>query len=83
MRRKMHMNKERRSHDTKYNISDKYDYITKPHNHAICAKCGKIFDFEYNFEYEKIKKVVEEQTGIEISNKGIALEGLCSSCRNK
>lgn len=61
---------------------DRYDYILKPHNHAICAKCGKVFDFEYNFEYEKIKQIVLEQTGIEISNKGIALEGLCDSCKN-
>lgn len=62
---------------------DRYDYITKPHNHAICTKCGKIFDFEYKFEYEKIRELVIKQTGVEISNKGIALEGLCDSCRNK
>lgn len=62
---------------------DRYDYILKPHNHAICTKCGKIFDFDYSFEYEKIKETVKKQTGIEISNKGIALEGLCDSCRNK
>lgn len=62
---------------------DRYDYITKPHNHAICTKCGKVFDFEYKFEYEKIRQLVIKQTGVEISNKGIALEGLCDSCRNK
>ena len=56
---------------------DRYDYITKPHNHAICTKCGKVFDFEYKFEYEKIRELVIKQTGVEISNKGIALEGLC------
>lgn len=62
---------------------DRYDYIKKPHNHAICIKCGKVFDFEYDFEYEKIKEIVAKQTGIEISNKGIALEGICDSCKNK
>ena len=62
---------------------DRYDYITKPHNHAICTNCGKVFDFEYKFEYEKIRELVIKQTGVEISNKGIALEGLCDSCRNK
>lgn len=59
---------------------DRYDYITKSHNHAICIKCGKVFDFEYNFEYDKIKQMVLEQTGVEISKKGIALEGICNSC---
>lgn len=62
---------------------DRYDYIKKPHNHAICIKCGKVFDFEYDFEYEKIREIVAKQTGIEISNKGIALEGICDSCKNK
>lgn len=62
---------------------DRYDYITKPHNHVICVKCGKVFDFDYDFDYKKIKQIVADQTGIEISNKGIALEGLCDSCRNK
>ena len=49
----------------------------------ICTKCGKVFDFEYDFEYEKIKDAIEKQTGIEISDKGIALEGICDSCKNK
>lgn len=60
---------------------DRYDVAGTVHNHAICAKCGKIFDFEYNFDYEKIKNTIKEQTGIEISNQGIALEGICDSCK--
>lgn len=61
---------------------DRYDYMRTSHNHAICIKCGKIFDFEYGFEYEKLSKIVKEQTGIEISTNGIALEGICDSCKN-
>lgn len=62
---------------------DRYDAVKRMHNHAICTKCGKVFDFEYDFEYEKIKDAIEKQTGIEISDKGIALEGICDSCKNK
>lgn len=62
---------------------DRYDAVKEIHNHAICIKCGQVFDFEYVFEYDKIKEAVEKQTGIEISNKGIALEGICDSCKNK
>ena len=62
---------------------DRYDYIRKEHNHAICVKCGTIMDFEYEFEYEKIKEQVKKQTGIEISKKGISLEGICDSCKIK
>lgn len=62
---------------------DRYDAVKEFHNHAICTKCGKVFDFEYNFEYEKIRNAIEKQTGVEISNKGIVLDGICSSCKNK
>lgn len=61
---------------------DRYDYIRDPHNHAMCTKCGKIFDFEYSFEYEKLEKIIKEQTGIEISKDGVAFEGICDSCKN-
>ena len=61
---------------------DRYDYIRVPHNHAMCTKCGKIFDFEYSFEYEKLEKIIKEQTGIEISKDGVAFEGICDSCKN-
>ncbi len=61
---------------------DRYDYMRKPHNHAMCIKCGKVFDFEYSFEYERISKIVKEQTGLEISTDGIDIEGICDSCKN-
>ena len=62
---------------------DRYDYVKEPHNHAICSKCGKVFDFEYDFKYNELKESISKQTGVEISEKGIALEGICSSCKNK
>lgn len=61
---------------------DRYDYMRKPHNHAMCIKCGKVFDFEYSFEYEALSKIVKEKTGVEISTDGIDLEGVCDSCKN-
>lgn len=60
---------------------DRYDYIREEHNHAICSKCGKVFDFEYKFDYKELKEIILKQTGVEISEKGIALEGICSSCK--
>ncbi len=60
---------------------DRYDAVREKHNHAICTKCGKVFDFKYDFEYEKLKKMILKQTGVEISKKGIALEGICNSCK--
>lgn len=60
---------------------DRYDYVREPHNHVICSKCGCITDFCYGFEYEEMKKSILEQTGIEISDGGITIEGICNSCK--
>ena len=61
---------------------DRYDYIRESHNHVVCLKCGKIFDIDFDFKYKKLKTKVKEETGIEISEKGITLEGICDSCKN-
>ena len=60
---------------------DRYDYKRKSHNHAICIKCGHVFDFEYDFKLNEIGKTVKEQTGINISSKCIAIEGVCENCK--
>lgn len=60
---------------------DRYDYKRMPHNHAICTKCGKVFDFDYDFKLEKLKKSIKEQTGIEVSSEYIAIEGICEECK--
>lgn len=60
---------------------DRYDYIREEHNHVICTKCKMVFDFNYSFEYEKIKNQVQNQVGVEIDNKGIILQGICNYCK--
>ena len=43
---------------------DKYDYIDKEHYHVICNKCGKVFDFMYQFKKEKLKELIHNQTSV-------------------
>lgn len=61
---------------------DRYDYPREPHNHVICTKCGKVFDFLYDFENNKLKETIKKQTGIEISDSRISIQGICDSCKN-
>ncbi len=61
---------------------DRYDYPKQQHNHAICIKCGKVFDFLYDLDNEKMKKAIKEQTGVEISDARILVQGICNSCKN-
>ena len=62
---------------------DRYDYHMESHNHAICTKCGRIMDFNYDFNMMEMKDIVLNQTGIEITKTGITFEGICDLCRNK
>ena len=64
------------------NGPDRYDYIEnrKKHGHAVCIKCGKLYDFDYNFE--SMRKTILEQTGIQIMDDGIVVKGICKECKN-
>lgn len=62
---------------------DRFDYIHKPHHHAVCEICGKVFDFEYQFETEKIAKSIQKQTGVETKVKSITINGICEKCKSK
>jgi len=63
------------------NKPDKYDYIRKSHHHVICTLCGKAFDFEYNFSFNRIKNHVKKQTDVDVEEKGIVLQGICNECK--
>ena len=63
--------------------ADRYDYIHKKHNHVICKYCGKVKDFEYNFDSKKAKLSVLEQTGMESFLDGIIVYGVCEKCKSK
>lgn len=65
------------------NGPDRYDYVLnrQKHGHVICYKCGKVFDFLYNFDIDQIKVKIANQTGVEILEDGVVMKGICSSCK--
>ncbi len=67
------------------NSPDRYDYIRerKRHGHVICTKCGKLYDFDYDLDFENVKKNIFKQTGVEILDDGIAIKGICNFCKMK
>lgn len=62
---------------------DRFDYIGKEHYHVICNKCGKVFDFTYDFKQEELRTSVYNQTGIITSVDSITLYGICEECKSK
>lgn len=62
---------------------NRYDYLHKEHYHAVCKVCGKVFDFCYDFEKEKIAKSMKQQANIDIDVNSITIHGICQKCKSK
>ena len=62
---------------------DRYDYTYKEHSHMICEKCGKVFDFYYDFDNENILKEMMKQEDIRFDINSIAVYGICENCKSK
>ncbi len=63
-------------------IADKfetrYDFVTEDHGHFICNSCGKIFNFNYDYN-----KKYSDLKGFQIEKEEIVLKGICKDCQNK
>ena len=62
---------------------DRYDYLYKEHLHAICEKCGKIFDFYYDIDKDKISNELLKQIEKNIDINSIIIYGICEDCKSK
>lgn len=52
------------------------------HHHLICLGCGKVIEFEHPLT-AKMKKDVSRQSGFEIVDAEVYMEGYCESCRRE
>ncbi|HVA94192.1 MAG TPA: Fur family transcriptional regulator [Candidatus Dormibacteraeota bacterium] len=54
----------------------------RDHIHVACLKCGTVREFESEL-YEKLKKQIEKDCGIEITLTRTEVGGYCEKCRKK
>lgn len=64
------------------NNPDRYDYIRKPHMHAICKKCGIVVDFDCNNASEQLIQDIYKSTSIKPEENGISMLGICKKCES-
>jgi len=63
------------------NGPDKYDYVHEAHHHAMCKKCGKVFDFKYKINMKSLQKQILAETDIEEISDYIIVQGICKNCK--
>ncbi|MDE7314647.1 MAG: transcriptional repressor [Mucispirillum sp.] len=63
------------------NQPDRFDGIIEKHYHAVCEKCGRIYDIHIN-EMPEIDKLVAEKTGLDITGHEIIFKTICPMCKN-
>lgn len=59
--------------------ADRFDHICHEHYHAICVKCGRVFDVEMEF-IEDLEKNIKDTHGFEIAGHDIFFKGTCLEC---
>jgi Fur family peroxide stress response transcriptional regulator len=60
---------------------DRYSLIRDKHYHAICSKCGKVFDFNYDLNFNDLKNSIYTQTKVECDLENFTILGICEQCR--
>lgn len=62
--------------------SSRYEWVTLPHYHVICKKCGTIRTFNYHKLLE-VEDFARKMTGYSINRHHFEVYGICSNCQKK
>ena len=60
----------------------RYDYIHKPHSHAVCSKCGRVIDFVCHKNAQIADQLLSE-LGFKADGCEFFAFGVCSDCSDK
>lgn len=63
------------------NQPDRFDGVLEEHCHAVCEKCGNIYDI-YLDNLSEIDRLVAEKTGLDIIGHEIIFKTICPVCKN-
>lgn len=61
--------------------SSRFDGNMMDHYHAICIKCGRIDDFDFEGDLETAQKQAEIKTGFQAISHRLEVYGICRACQ--
>jgi Fe2+ or Zn2+ uptake regulation protein len=56
---------------------DRFDWDMTPHDHIICEKCGRIFDFALP---TSLQEEICQASGMQVTRYEVIAQGICSAC---
>lgn len=59
---------------------DRYDRVRERHNHAVCVKCGKVFDFIYPLDARALQAAIGNESDFRLSDPDFSVMGVCGEC---
>jgi Fur family ferric uptake transcriptional regulator len=63
------------------NGADRYTLVTEDNrNFMICSSCGKVVEFNHDFNIKGLKKTLNQKYKFELLSKSISVLGLCDEC---
>ena len=64
------------------NHPDRFDFIcNEPHNYAICSECGRVFDFHYELDINKLNSTISNETELVDFSNEFTIYGICNLCK--
>ena len=64
------------------NGADRYDSMSRPHYHAKCRVCGRVFDIDMPY-HDEIACEVTDAHGFSIEGHQITFTGVCADCQSR
>lgn len=59
-------------------LPDHYDKTVRPHDHAVCVKCGRIEDVQI----KSLDQVIENAPDMDILTYELNIQCICAKCRD-
>lgn len=59
--------------------ADRFDHQCHDHYHAICVKCGRVFDVDMEFMVD-LEKNIKDTHGFECTSHYVIFKGICLEC---
>ena len=60
---------------------ERYDYLTSPHSHLQCERCGSVSDLDLSYDPSMDAAAAALHPGAEIRRHDLVFYGLCPDCR--